>query len=221
MKGYVSCSLPTSFLLTLRTVHLLDSLHHFKLSTNKPSALSWLPRSSWVTIGKGRICKRKSAAVASSWAVLHANNIMCKLLSSVELIRLPHQKALILALALMKRCYGLLLVRYHLRNICIDATHATKQLGQTWIGSLLMQKTFLDIIQTLRVAVKTESTPRNSGVRSYLMEGCWLHRMWCALVDSQVLDLRSRGTEVVWRMQDLTQRLICEWTEDEFVKTFR
>ena len=61
----------------------------------------------------------------------------------------------------------------------------------------------------------------NSGVRSYLTEGRWLHRMWCTLVDSQVPDLRSGGTEVVRRMQDLARRLICEWTEDEVVKTFR
>ena len=69
--------------------------------------------------------------------------------------------------------------------------------------------------------VKTGSTPRNSRVRSYLTEGRWLHRMWCALVDSQVPDLSSRGAEVVRRMQDLARRLICEWTEDEVVKTFR
>ena len=53
------------------------------------------------------------------------------------------------------------------------------------------------------------------------MEGHWLHRMWCALVDSLVLDLRSRGTEVVWRMQDLARRLICEWTDDDIVKMFK
>ena len=53
------------------------------------------------------------------------------------------------------------------------------------------------------------------------MEGHWLHRMWCALVDSLVLDLRSRGTEVVRRMQDLAQRLICEWTNNEVIKTFK
>ena len=45
--------------------------------------------------------------------------------------------------------------------------------------------------------------------------------MWCALVDSQVLDLSIGGAEVVRRMQDLARRLICEWTEDEVVKTFR
>ena len=54
-----------------------------------------------------------------------------------------------------------------------------------------------------------------------LTEGRWLHRMWCALVDSQVPDLSIRGVEVVRRMQDLARRLICEWTEDEVVKTFR
>ena len=77
------------------------------------------------------------------------------------------------------------------------------------------------IADTAAVAVKTGSTPRNSGVRSYLTEGRWLHCMWCALVDSQVPDLSSGGAEVVRRMQDLAQRLICEWTEDEVVKTFR
>ena len=54
-----------------------------------------------------------------------------------------------------------------------------------------------------------------------LTEGRWLHRMWCALVDSQVLDLSIGGAEVVQRMQDLARRLICEWTEDEVIKTFR
>ena len=54
-----------------------------------------------------------------------------------------------------------------------------------------------------------------------LTEGRWLHHMWCALVDSQVPDLSIRGAEVVRRMQDLARRLICEWTEDEVVKTFR
>ena len=54
-----------------------------------------------------------------------------------------------------------------------------------------------------------------------LTEGRWLHRMWCALVDSQVPDLSIGGVEVVQRMQDLARRLICEWTEDEVVKTFR
>ena len=51
--------------------------------------------------------------------------------------------------------------------------------------------------------VKTRSTLRNSRVQSYLTEGHWLHHMWCALVDSLVLDLCSEGAEVVWRMQDL------------------
>ena len=61
-----------------------------------------------------------SAAVASSCVVLPANNIMCKLLSSVELIRSHHQKpAPTLGPTLTKRCCGPLLVRYHLRNICI------------------------------------------------------------------------------------------------------
>ena len=45
--------------------------------------------------------------------------------------------------------------------------------------------------------------------------------MWCALVDSQVPDLSSGGVEVVQKMQDLAQRLICKWTEDEVIKTFR
>ena len=59
------------------------------------------------------------------------------------------------------------------------------------------------------------------GVWSYLVEGHWLYRMWCALVNSLVLDLCSRRAEVVQRMQDLAQRLICEWTEDEVFKTFK
>ena len=45
--------------------------------------------------------------------------------------------------------------------------------------------------------------------------------MWCTLVNSLVLDLHSGGVEVVWRMQDLAQRLICKWMDDEVVKTFR
>ena len=69
--------------------------------------------------------------------------------------------------------------------------------------------------------VKIGSTPRNSGVWSYLTEGHWLHRMWCTLVDSLVLNLCSGGAEVVWRMQDLARRLICEWMEDEVIRTFR
>ena len=35
------------------------------------------------------------------------------------------------------------------------------------------------------------------GVWRYLAEGHWLYRMWCALVDSLVLDLCSRRVEVV------------------------
>ena len=69
--------------------------------------------------------------------------------------------------------------------------------------------------------VKTRSTLRNSRVRSYLTEEHWLHRMWCALVNSLVPDLRSRGAEIVWRMQDLAQRLISMWMEDKVVKMFR
>ena len=53
------------------------------------------------------------------------------------------------------------------------------------------------------------------------MEGHWLHRMWCTLVNSLVPDLRNRGMEVVRRMQDLAQRLICEWMDNEVVKTFK
>ena len=44
--------------------------------------------------------------------------------------------------------------------------------------------------------------------------------MWCALVNSLVPDLGSGGMEVVQRMQDLAQRLICEWMNDEVVKMF-
>ena len=42
--------------------------------------------------------------------------------------------------------------------------------------------------------------------------------MWCALVDSLVPDLCSRGAEIVRRMQDLARRLIYKWTGDEVVK---
>ena len=69
--------------------------------------------------------------------------------------------------------------------------------------------------------VQTRSTLRNSRVRSYLTEGHWLHCMWCTLVDSLVSNLRSGGVKVVWRMQDLAQRLICEWMDDEVIKMFR
>ena len=41
------------------------------------------------------------------------------------------------------------------------------------------------------------------GIWSYLAEECWLHHMWCALVDSLVPDLHSGRVEVVQRMQDL------------------
>ena len=53
------------------------------------------------------------------------------------------------------------------------------------------------------------------------MEGHWLHPMWCALVDSLVPDLRNGGMEVVRRMQGLARRLICKWTDNEVVKTFK
>ena len=38
------------------------------------------------------------------------------------------------------------------------------------------------------------------GSRVTLMEGHWLHHMWCALVDGLVLDLHSGGAEVVQRI---------------------
>ena len=54
------------------------------------------------------------------------------------------------------------------------------------------------------------------------MEGHWLHCMWYTLVNSLVrIYVHSEGTEVVWRMQDLAQRLICEWIDDEVIKMFK
>ena len=71
------------------------------------------------------------------------------------------------------------------------------------------------------VSDKTGTTLRNSRVLELLSYGTWLHRVWCTLVVSPVLDLPNGGSEICPRSARLSDVLACGGQEDGSHQDFR